>query len=197
MLLQNSQTAGNLMRAFAGESQAYMRYTLAAEECKKQQLFVLRAVFDYTAAQEKAHAEIFSRFLRQQPESSVTIGEAGYPVDLSTEPAALLQAARHNEYEEHGTVYPQFGDTAEQEGFLPIAAAFRQIAAVEKTHGDRFGRLAELLEQNRLFVSDEETGWICLNCGHIVHAKQAPPSCPVCHYPQGYFVRLEFSPYVS
>ena len=84
---------------------------------------------------------------------------------------------------------------AEQEGFPAIAAAFRQIAKIEKVHADRFKRFAQLLEQGKLFVSDVDTAWICLNCGHIHNGKQAPAQCPVCKHSQGYFIRLELSPY--
>ena len=88
-----------------------------------------------------------------------------------------------------------FGDQAEAEGFPAIAAAFRQIAKIEKVHAERFKRFAQLLEQGKLFVSDVDTAWICLNCGHVHHGKQAPAKCPVCQHSQGYFIRLELSPY--
>ena len=97
--------------------------------------------------------------------------------------------------DEYESAYPAFGDQAEAEGFPAIAGAFRQIAKIEKVHADRFKRFAQLLEQGKLFVSDVDTAWICLNCGHVHHGKQAPAKCPVCQHSQGYFIRLELSPY--
>lgn len=195
MNLADSKTKENLMRAFAGESQARMRYTFAASTARQQKLPVIEAVFTYTAGQEKEHAEIFYDFLKEFSGETIRIGDAGYPVDPSGDVAKLLRAGQHNEYEEHDVVYKAFGDTAAEEGFPRIADAFHQIAAIEKTHGDRFGMLADMLEQNKLFVSDVETGWVCLNCGHIHIGRQAPPVCPVCHHEQGYFIRLELAPY--
>lgn len=195
MQLENTKTKENLMRAFAGECQARMRYTFAASTAKAQKLPLIEAVFTYTAGQEKEHAEIFMDFLKEFGGKTVTIGEAGYPVDPTDSVAALLRAGQHNEFEEHDVVYKAFGEVAEQEGFPQIASAFQQIAKIEKTHGERFGKFAELLETNKLFVSDVDVGWICLNCGHIHTGKEAPMSCPVCHHEQGYFIRLELAPY--
>ena len=195
MSLKDTKTKENLMRAFAGESQARNRYTFAASEAKKQGLPVIEAVFTYTAGQEKEHAEIFMDFLAEFADETIYIGDAGYPVDPVGDVAKLLRAGQHNEFEEHDVVYAAFADTAEQEGFPQIAAAFRMIASIEKTHGERFARFAELLEQKKLFVSDVETGWVCLNCGHVHRCKQSPQSCPVCHHEQGYFIRLDLAPY--
>ena len=97
--------------------------------------------------------------------------------------------------DEFGDVYPAFAEKAQEEGFAEIARHFRQIAEIEKVHADRFDRFARLLRDNKLFVSDVDTGWICLNCGHVLTAKQAPAKCPVCSHDQGYFIRLELSPY--
>ena len=105
--------------------------------------------------------------------------------------------AQHNEYEEHDDVYKKFGDKAKEEGFDDVARSFYNIAEIEKFHGDRFGRFAEYLEQNRLYVSDVKCGWICLNCGYICESDQAPKRCPVCDHDQGYFIRLEFSPFAD
>ena len=131
---KSSATAKNLMRAFAGESQARNRYTLAAGKAKEQKLPVLQAVFLYTA---------------------------------------------------------------DQEGFSRIAQTFRMIADVEKTHADRFQMFGKLMEEGRLFVSDVETGWVCLNCGHVHQGKEAPQTCPVCQHEQGYFIRMELAPWTA
>ena len=194
MELKESVTRENLLRAFAGESQARNRYTFAASAMKKKDLEVLQLVFLYTAGQEKEHAEVFYDHLKQAGCANIDI-TAGYPVDCTEEPLELLKLAAEHEMDEYESAYPAFGDQAEEEGFPAIAAAFRQIAKIEKVHAERFKRFAQLLEQGKLFVSDVDTAWICLNCGHVHHGRQAPVKCPVCQHSQGYFIRLELSPY--
>ena len=194
MELRNSETLQNLMRAFAGESQARNRYTFAAEVCRQQKLQVLEAVFLFTAGQEKEHAEIFYNHMREITGGSVQI-DGGYPVDLTHDVAELLRSAQRHEYEEHDPVYKSFGETARQEGFGAVAASFQQIAAIEQLHGNRFGAYADLLESGKLFVSDAACGWMCLNCGHVFTGTEAPRLCPVCQHDQGYFIRLELAPY--
>lgn len=193
---QNSETKDNLMRAFAGESQARNRYTFGAALAKRENLHVIEAVFTYTADQEKEHAEIFYNYLKELSGETIHV-DGGYPVDLSEDVAKLLRMAQHNEYEEHDSVYKAFGDKAKEEGFDKIAASFHMIAEIEKYHGDRFGRFAEWIEKNKLFVSEVKTGWICLNCGYIYEGERAPVKCPVCDHDQGYFVRLTLSPYAE
>lgn len=190
----NSETLKNLMRAFAGESQARNRYTFAAAQCRRQGLHVLEAVFRFTANQEKEHAEIFYQHMRPFAGGTVRI-DGGYPVDLAEDAATLLRSARHGEYQEHQEIYPAFAETARQEGFDAVAASFRLIAAIEKTHGDRFGALADLLEQGRLFAAGPQQGWLCLNCGHIHQGPAAPGACPVCGHDQGFFLRTESAPF--
>lgn len=146
MDFKNSETKDNLMRAFAGESQARNRYTFAAGQAKKENLYVVSAVFRYTADQEKEHAEVFYNHLKKLAGETIQV-DGGYPVDLADDVAKLLRMAQHNEYEEHDPVYKEFGDKAKAEGFLDVASSFYRIAEIEKIHGDRFGRLAELLEQ--------------------------------------------------
>ena len=194
MELKESVTRENLLRAFAGESQARNRYTFAASAMKKKDLEVLQLVFLYTAGQEKEHAEVFYDHLKQAGCANIDI-TAGYPVDCTEEPLELLKLAAEHEMDEYESAYPAFGDQAEEEGFPAIAAAFRQIAKIEKVHAERFKRFAQLLEEGKLFVSDVDTAWICLNCGHVHHGRQAPAKCPVCQHSQGYFIRLELSPY--
>lgn len=190
----SSVTKDNLMRAFAGESQARNRYTFAAAQAKKTDLHVISAVFAFTASQEKEHAEIFYRYLHKMAGSTIFI-DGGYPVDLSDNIVDLLGMAQHNEYEEHDSVYQSFGETARQEGFEQIAASFFQIATIEKIHGDRFGKYAQLLKEGKLFVSDVEEEWMCLNCGFVFKGRKAPEICPVCHHDQGYFIRFDLAPY--
>ena len=194
MELKDSVTKENLMRACAGESQARNRYTFAANVCCTNKLQVLEAIFLYTAGQEKEHAEIFYNHLVKAGCENVTL-TANYPVDLTNQPLKLLELAREHEMDEFGDVYPAFAKKAEEEGFAEIARHFRQIAAIEKVHAERFERFAKLLRDNKLFVSDVETGWMCLNCGHVFQGTKVPGKCPVCDHDQGYFIRLELSPY--
>ena len=191
---RDSETKDNLMRAFAGESQARNRYTFGAGQAKKEKQEVISRVFLYTAEQEKEHAEIFYKHLKELAGETIHV-DGGYPVDLTEDLAELLRMAQHNEYEEHDDVYKKFGDKAKEEGFDDVARSFYNIAEIEKFHGDRFGRFAEFLEQNRLYVSDVKCGWICLNCGYICESNRAPERCPVCDHDQGYFIRLSLSPW--
>ncbi len=193
---KSSETVANLMRAFAGESQARNRYTFAASVARKEKLPVIEAVFQFTAGQEKEHAEVFYGYLNELNGQSVAV-DGSYPVNLSDRTLDLLRAAADNEYEEHDVVYRRFGDRAKEEGFAEIGRVFHQIAEIEKVHGDRFGLFADLLERDRLFVADAATGWMCLNCGWMLEGTRAPERCPVCSHEQGYFIRLEMAPYTS
>lgn len=193
---KNSETRENLMRAFAGESQARNRYSFAAAQAKKANLHVIEAVFTYTANQEREHAEIFYKHLTELSGSNILI-DGAYPVDITSDISKLLRMAQHNEYEEAESVYQAFGDKAMEEGFLKAANSFRLIAGIEKYHGDRFGKFAQLMEENKLFVSDVQTGWICLNCGFIYTGEKAPEKCPVCDHDKGFFIRLELSPFAG
>ncbi len=191
-----SETRTNLMRAFAGESQARNRYTFAAAEAKQAGLEVVQAVFLMTADQELAHAKVFYDFLKPANGETIEI-DGTYPVDQAAKVLDLLKAAAHNESQEHQVDYPAFAQTAKKEGFDQVHRAFEMIAGIEATHAQRFQYFAQLMEDGKLFVSDVETGWMCLNCGMIVRSTMAPAQCPVCQHSQGYFVRLELAPYMS
>ncbi|MGN0131696.1 MAG: rubrerythrin [Lachnospiraceae bacterium] len=193
---KHSETKDNLMRAFAGESQARNRYTFAAGVAREQNQQAISQIFLYTAEQEKEHAEVFYHHLKELAGENIHV-DGGYPVDLSDDLTELLRMAQHNEYEEHDDVYQAFGKKAREEGFQQIASSFFMIAEIEKIHGDRFGRFAEYLEQNKLHVSDVKTGWICLNCGFIFEGTGVPEKCPVCDHDRGYFIRLELSPFAD
>jgi rubrerythrin len=190
MDFKTSETKDNLMRAFAGESQARNRYTFAAGVARSQKLIVVARAFEFTADQEKEHAELFYKYLAPINRQTVAI-DGAYPVNLSDSVAELLRFAQHNEYEEHDTVYRQFGDIAKSEGFEKIATTFYEIAKIEKTHGDRFARLAEHLEKGTLFREDGGGRFMCLNCGHIYEGTEVPSVCPVCYHDRGYFMRVE------
>lgn len=191
---KQSETMKNLMRAFAGESQARNRYTFAGYQANQQGLYVIENLFQFTADQEREHAEVFYNNLKEMAGETIHI-DGGYPVDLSPDVSALLSMAQHNEYEEHDDVYKNFSEKAREEGFEKVAGAFHMIAEVEKMHGDRFGAFAKLLKENELFVSKVETKWICLKCGFVLESKEAPKQCPVCNHEQGYFVRMELAPF--
>ena len=151
MNLSDSKTLVNLMRAFAGESQARNRYTFAAGICKQQKLHLLEAVFNFTADQEKEHAEIFYNHMKELSGSNITI-DGAYPVDITNEVSDLLRRAEHNELEEFETVYPDFAKPAEEEGFPAVAHSFREIAKIEQTHAKRFAWLAQALEEGTLYA---------------------------------------------
>ena len=186
--LAKSQTCLNLMRAFAGESQARNRYTMAAGTAKAQGFHVLERLFLLTADQELAHAKLFYRHLTQLSGRTLTV-DGTYPVDLHKDSLALLRAAQHNELQEWEHDYPAFARVARQEGFDLIGKHFETVADIEHTHAVRFGRFADLLERGELFSAPEPVRWVCLHCGHVVEASMAPAHCDVCHHVQGYFLR--------
>ena len=193
---KESKTRENLMRAFAGESQARNRYTIAAEKALNQKMFAVNQIFLFTADQEKAHAERFYDLLQSLSGTSIEI-DGSYPVDNFEDVTKLLRAAQHNEMEEFDDVSPTFAEVARGDGILDVAAAFHQIAEIEKVHGKRFGLLADLIEHNLYFESEAETAWMCLNCGYIHYGKMVPMLCPVCKYDRGYFIPARLAPYLD
>ena len=189
-----SETRRNLLRAFAGESQARNRYDMAAGIAKKNGLYVVEAVFRFTANQEKAHAKTFYEYLKPSCGENIAI-DGSYPVDLYDTVLEHLRAAQHNEFQEYEHDYTGFAHTAKEEGFPEISHLFSGIARIEQVHGERFGQFADLLEQGKLFINETECQWMCLNCGNIVTATRPPEDCWVCHHNQGYFVRMEMVPF--
>jgi len=192
--LVNSKTKENLMKAFAGESQARNRYTFAASEARKQGLFAISEIFLFTADQERAHARRFYDLLKDVAGETIEIC-SGFPVDLQPTVEELLFAAQHNEYEEAEDVYLAFAENAKEEGFLEASSAFLQIAKIEKIHGDRFGAMADMLKDGCYFQNPEGSEWMCLNCGHIHSGMLVPEVCPVCRHEKGYFIPAEYAPY--
>lgn len=193
MDFKESKTKINLMRAFTGESQARNRYDMAAETAKNKKYNIIERLFKYTASQEQAHAKVFYDALKSLNGQTITIDNGSYPVDVYDDILKLLRTSANNEYKEHDVVYKEFADIAEQEGFSDIATTFRNIAFIEKVHGDRFNRYADEFENNTLFKKDESTQWICTNCGFIYEGKEAPNACPVCKKPQGYYLLFDNS----
>ena len=189
-----SMTKENLMRAFAWESQARNRYTIAAERAEKEGMLTIAEIFRYTADQERAHAERFYELLKDLSGQTIHI-DGSYPVDQQDSLPELLRAAEHNEHEEFADVYQAFGNTAREEGFSEVASAFHQIAEIEHIHEQRFAKLAEMLESGTWYQPKAVSKWMCTNCGYIHEGNQAPPVCPVCRHAQGYFIPYEMACY--
>ena len=175
MNLKGTKTERNLAEAFAGESQARNKYTYFASVAKKEGYQQIAAIFEETANNEKEHAKLWFKALQG-------IGDT----------AANLLAAAEGEYYEWTDMYDQFAKDAEEEGFKALAAQFRMVAAIEKTHEERYRKLLANVEMQQVFEKAGETMWECRNCGHLVMGKKAPAACPVCAHPQAYFeVRKE------
>ena len=175
MELKGSKTEQNLMTAFAGESQARNKYTYFASVAKKEGYEQIAAIFQKTADNEKEHAKMWFKAL----------GELG-------DTAANLLAAAEGENYEWTDMYDTFAKEAEEEGFTKLAYQFRAVAAIEKTHEERYRALLSNVEMQKVFEKADETMWECRNCGHLVMGKKAPEICPVCAHPKSYFeVRAE------
>ena len=175
MELKGTKTERNLAEAFAGESQARNKYTYFASVAKKEGYQQIAAIFEETANNEKEHAKLWFKAL----------GGLG-------DTAANLAAAAEGENYEWTEMYDQFAKDAEEEGFKALAAQFRMVAAIEKTHEERYRKLLANVEMQQVFEKAGETMWECRNCGHLVMGKKAPLACPVCAHPQAYFeVRKE------
>ena len=188
---KTSRTKENLMRAFAGESQARNRYTFAADVAKKEGYPIL---FIYTANQEKAHAWEFMKKLKEFSGEEIEI-TATYPAEVETSTLTLLRAAEKHEAAEHDEIYKSFAEIAKEEGFMDIYTLFNNIASIEKTHSERFTRYAEKLANGSLFKDTKKDQWMCTNCGFIYEGESAPAQCPVCSHPQGYFIKFDESPF--
>jgi len=181
--LKGTETEKNLLKSFAGESQARMRYTYFAKVAKTEGFEQISAIFLETAEQEKSHAKKFFSYL----EGGMVEITASYPAGMIGTTAENLQAAANGENEEWKDLYPHFADVAEAEGFANIAAAWRKIAAVEAQHEKRYLRLLERIVAGTVFSREVETTWQCRECGHIHTGKEAPKVCPTCAHPQSYF----------
>ncbi len=183
MDLKGSETEKNLLAAFAGESQARNRYTFFASAAKKAGFEQISAIFTETADNEKEHAELFFKHL-QGGDAEIT---AAYPAGVIGDTAQNLKAAAAGEKLEWGTLYPNFANTADKEGFKDIAETFRQVASVEAYHERRYLKLLNNIENNQVFTKSTVVKWKCRNCGHVLEAKEAPMKCPVCAHQQAYF----------
>ena len=178
-----SQTERNLLAAFAGESQARNRYTFFASVAKKQGYEQIGAIFEETAANEKEHAELFFKHLK----GGMVEIKASYPAGVIASTAEHLKAAAEGEKFEWGTLYPNFGDIAEKEGFPEVARTFRGVAKVEVYHERRYNKLLESLQQGKVFKKDASIKWKCRNCGLVIEGPNAPDMCPTCSHPKAFF----------
>ena len=178
-----SQTEKNLLAAFAGESQARTRYTFFASAAKKEGYEQIGAIFEETSANEKEHAELFFKHLR----GGMVEIKASYPAGVVASTLDNLKAAAAGEKLEWGTLYPNFGDVAESEGFSDVAATFRMVAKVEAYHERRYNKLVESVQADKVFKKDAPIKWKCRNCGFVFEGPNAPEKCPVCYHPKAYF----------
>ena len=184
--LKGTKTAENLLKSFAGESQARMRYNYYASIAKKEGYVQISNIFQETADNEKEHAKRFFKFLAEDYQDEAINIEASYPVAYSDTKTNLLSAAA-GENEEWTDLYPTFAKVAEEEGFSQIAAVYRKIAEVEDRHERRFRKLAENIEKGEVFKKEQPVFWKCNNCGYIYEGKEAPQVCPACAHPQAHF----------
>lgn len=184
--LKGTRTAENLMKAFAGESQARNRYTYYSSVAKKEGYVQIANLFTETADNEKEHAKRFFKFLNESLNGEAVEINASYPVGLGDTRANLLSAAA-GENEEWTELYPHFADVAEEEGFKEVAVAFRKIAEVERHHEARYRKLAANIDNGEVFKKEAPVQWKCNNCGYIHTGDAAPQVCPACVHPQGHF----------
>jgi len=187
--LKGTKTAENLLKSFAGESQARNRYTFYASVADKEGYKQIRNIFLETADNEKEHGKRFYKFLLaglgEELPTQIEIN-ASYPVAQGST-LENLEAAASGENEEWSDLYPEFADIADEEGFPEIAKAFRAIAISEKAHEARFLKLAENIKQGTVFAKEQPIRWKCGNCGYIHEGPEAPELCSACIHPQAHF----------
>jgi rubrerythrin len=184
--IKGTKTEQNLLKSFAGESQARNRYTYFAGVAKKEGYVQIADIFEETANQEKEHAKRFFKFL----EGGDLEIMAAYPGGRIGTTAENLLASANGEYEEYTKLYPSFAEVAKEEGFPAIAAVFGFVSVAEKQHEKRYRALLANLENDRVFKRDEEVVWRCRNCGYLHTGKEAPETCAACMHPRAHFELL-------
>lgn len=182
--LKGTLTEENLLKAFAGESQARMRYNYFASQASKDGYEQIAAIFNVTADQEKEHAKRFFKYLEG---GMAVIHNAAYPAGVIASTRENLIAAAEGEHEEWDVLYSSFAEVAKQEGFKKVAATFQYVAEVEKEHERRYLKLLSRLTDGDFFRRDGEIWWQCRNCGFIIRASAAPKICPSCEHEQRFF----------
>jgi rubrerythrin len=186
MALKGTQTEQNLLKAFAGESQARNRYTYFSSQARKDGYDQIAWIFEETANQEKEHAKRFFSFL---PGGDVEI-MAGFPAGKVGTTLENLLAAAAGENEEHTRLYPGFAEVARKEGFQDVGNLFDAVSVAEKQHEKRYRALAANIERERVFKRDQKVVWRCRNCGYLHEGPEAPDSCPACAHPKAYYELL-------
>ena len=186
MDLKESRTATNLMAAFAGESQARNRYTYFASKARNDGFVQIADIFEETANQEKEHAKRFFKFLEGGEVEIV----ASFPAGVIGSTFENLKASAAGENYEYSTLYPEFAQTAREEGFEAIAIVWEMISIAEKQHEKRFSELASNIEAGKVFKREQSTTWRCRNCGYIHDGEEATAMCPACAHPQAHFELL-------
>ena len=182
--LKGSKTEENLLKAFAGESQARNRYTFYAKAAQKDGYEQIAAIFLQTAEHERQHAKRYFKHL----EGGVVEITAAYPAGpLEGTTAEHLAAAAAGEHEEWTDLYPAFAAVAEAEGFKDVATSFRMVAKAEAMHEERYRRLLDNVEKSTVFEKPEKVRWVCRKCGLVHEGPKAPKVCPTCMHPQSYF----------
>ncbi|MBW2154613.1 MAG: rubrerythrin family protein [Deltaproteobacteria bacterium] len=181
--LQGSKTQHNLLTAFAGESQARNRYTMAAGIARKEGYEQIGGIFLETAENELEHAKLFFRHL-DGGEATIT---AGYPAGVPGDTLTQLKSAAAGEKLEWTTLYTGFADVAQEEGFKDVANTFRQVAEVEQWHERRYNRHIEAVSAGTVFKKPEKALWKCRNCGRVIESTEAPDLCPTCQHAKAYF----------
>jgi rubrerythrin len=184
--IKGTRTEQNLLKAFAGESQAMNRYLFFAKKAKEEGYEQIAAIFEKTAWQEQQHAKRFFKFL----EGGMVEITASYPAGVIDTTAENLKAAASGENEEWTELYPTFSEIAKEEGFPAIASAFKIIAKVEAEHEKRYLKLLKNIEENTVFKREETTRWECRKCGYIHEGKNPPENCPACQHPKAYFEEM-------
>ena len=181
--IKGTKTEKNLLKAFAGESQAKNRYEFAAKVAREEGYEQIAAIFMETAAQEQTHAKKFFKFL----EGGMLEITASYPAGKIDTTSENLKAAAEGEHEEWSDLYPEFARIAEEEGFKQVATAFKAISIAEKGHEERYRKLLENLMGNKVFEKDEKVFWYCRKCGYVHFGTKALKNCPACGHPESYF----------
>jgi rubrerythrin len=180
--LKGTLTEQNLLKSFAGESQARNRYEFFASVAKKEGYEQIAAIFMETSNQEKEHAKRFFKFL----EGGMKEITASYPAGIIGTTKENLKAAAEGESEEWTEIYPHFAEVAKEEGFPEVAAAFKMIAKVEAEHERRYLKLLQNISEDKVFVKDGKVWWKCLNCGYVYESDKALENCPVCLHPKAF-----------
>lgn len=181
--VKGTKTEQNLLKSFAGESQARNRYTYFASKARKDGFEQIANIFIETAENEKEHAKVFFKYLEG---SDVEI-TASYPAGMIKDTKANLKEAATGENMEWTTLYSDFARIAKNEGFPEIARSFEQISIVEKFHESRYRRLINNITNNEVFKKKIPVKWHCINCGYVFEATEAPEECPACKHPQSFY----------